>query len=70
MSDSKKLRDALEVRLIDIVENTEELSPAMVSACVNYLKQFPPHEEAADLPAAKHLSKSLEQYAKVMPFRS
>jgi hypothetical protein len=56
--------------LIDIVQHEEELAPAMVSACVNFLKSFPPPEDLEDLPAAKHISASLEKYSKVMPFRS
>lgn len=66
---SVQLRDKLLKRLVTIVEEEEELSPAMVSACVNYLKQFPPPEDIDQLPAAKHLSASLEKYAHVMPFR-
>lgn len=70
MIDSKALRDALGHRLLTIVSEDEDLSPAMVSACVNFLKAFPPADEVEDLPMAKHLSKSLEQYASAMPFRS
>ena len=67
---SLKLRDKLLNRLVTIVETDEELSPAMVSACVNFLKQFPPPEDIDQLPAAKHLSASLEKFATAMPFRS
>lgn len=70
MSDSKQLKDALLMRLVDIVNHEEELAPAMVSACVNFLKSFPPPEDIEDLPAAKHIHQSLEKYSKVMPFRS
>lgn len=70
MKDTKQLKDALLGRLIDIVQHEEELAPAMVSACVNFLKSFPPPEDLEDLPAAKHISASLEKYSKVMPFRS
>ncbi len=70
MKDTKQLKDALLGRLIDIVNHEEELAPAMVSACVNFLKSFPPPEDLEDLPAAKHISASLEKYSKVMPFRS
>jgi len=69
MKDTQILRDKLLNRLINIVDTDEELSPAMVSACVNYLKQFPPPEELDTLPAAKHLSASLEKYVNTMPFR-
>ena len=41
MSTSAKLRDALGNRLLAIVATDEELQPAMVSACVNFLKAFP-----------------------------
>jgi len=68
MRGSQQLRDKLLTRLVNIVENDEELSPAMVSACVNFLKQFPPPEELDELPAAKQLSASLQKYANVMPF--
>jgi hypothetical protein len=70
VKDTKQLKDALLGRLIDIVQHEEELAPAMVSACVNFLKSFPPPEDLEDLPAAKHISASLEKYSKVMPFRS
>lgn len=66
--DTTKLRDKLMHRLVDIVEHDEELSPAMVSACVNFLKQFPPPEELADLPTAKRISESLKKYQTDMPF--
>ncbi len=66
---SLHLRDKLLKRLVTIVEEDDELSPAMVSACINYLKQFPPAEDINELPAAKHLSASLEKYANAMPFR-
>jgi len=68
MRDTKQLRDKLLTRLVNIVENDEELSPAMVSACVNFLKQFPPPDELDELPAAKHLSNTLQKYANSMPF--
>jgi len=35
---SEQLRDALGSRLLEIVAEEEELSPAMVSAMVNFLK--------------------------------
>jgi hypothetical protein len=70
MTDSKALRDALGHKLLTIVTTEDEISPSMVSACVNFLKAFPPAEDPGDLPTAKHLSKSLEQYAASMPFRS
>lgn len=69
MRDTQLLRDKLLNRLINIVDSGDELSPAMVSACVNYLKQFPPPEELETLPAAKHLSSTLEKYVNTMPFR-
>jgi hypothetical protein len=68
MKSSQQLRDRLLQRLITIVDTDEELSPAMVSACVNFLKQFPPPEELDELPAAKQLSNTLQKYANVMPF--
>ena len=49
MSTSAKLRDALGNRLLAIVATDEELQPAMVSACVNFLKAFPPPDDAKDL---------------------
>lgn len=66
---TQSLRDKLLNRLLHIVEFDEELSPAMVSACVNFLKQFPPPEEIDQLPAAKQLSETLSKYATVMPFK-
>jgi hypothetical protein len=68
MSDSKQLRDALLARLVDIVNNDEELPPSMVSAVVNFLKAFPPAEDLEDLPAAKQISSSLAKYVESMPF--
>lgn len=70
MSDSKQLRDALLLRLVDIVQTEEELAPSMVSAVVNFLKAFPPAEDIDDLPAAKQISASLAKYASSMPFSS
>lgn len=46
----------------------EELSPAMVSAMVNFLKQFPPPEQLEDLPTAQRISETLRDYKAVMPF--
>jgi hypothetical protein len=68
MADSKQLRDKLLHRLETIVDTDEELSPAMVSACVNFLKAFPPPEELDDLPTAKKIADSLKKYQNVMPF--
>lgn len=68
MKDTQQLRDKLLNRLIRIVDEDDELSPAMVSACVNFLKQFPPPEGLEDPPAAKQLSATLQKYANVMPF--
>ena len=65
---SEKLRDALGVRLLQIVGEEEELSPAMVSAMVNFLKQFPPPEQLEDLPTAQRISETLRDYKAVMPF--
>jgi hypothetical protein len=69
MTKSQELRDHLADRLVDIVKTSEELQPAMVSACVNFLKQFPPADELEELPAAKTLAKSLEAYAEILPFK-
>ncbi len=66
-ADSKLLRDKLLNRLVVIVDD-EELSPSMVSACVNFLKTFPPHEEMEDLPTARKIADSLKKYQNVMPF--
>ncbi len=65
---SEKLRDALGMRLLEIVADEEELSPAMVSAMVNFLKQFPPAEQLEDLPTAKRISETLRDYQAAMPF--
>ena len=65
---SEKPRDALGVRLLQIVGEEEELSPAMVSAMVNFLKQFPPPEQPEDLPTAQRISETLRDYKAVMPF--
>ena len=65
---SEKLRDALGVRLLQIVGEEEELSPAMVSAMVNFLKQFPPPEQLEDLPTAQRILETLRDYKAVMPF--
>lgn len=65
---SEKLRDALGVRLLQIVGEEEDLSPAMVSAMVNFLKQFPPPEQLEDLPTAQRISETLRDYKAVMPF--
>lgn len=70
MSDTKDLRDRLLNRLIHIVDAEEELAPAMVSACVNFLKAFPPAEPLDELPAAKAMSETLAKYKDQMPFRS
>lgn len=67
MSDTKILRDKLMNRLVVIVDE-DELSPSMVSAVVNFLKTFPPHEELEDLPTAKKIADSLKKYQNVMPF--
>ncbi len=67
---SEKLRDALGVRLLQIVGEEEELSPAMVSAMVNFLKQFPPPEQLEDLPTAQRISETLRDYKAVMPFEN
>ena len=68
---SEKLRDALGSRLLEIVaDQAEELSPAMVSAMVNFLKQFPPPEQLEDLPTAKRISETLRDYQASMPFNT
>lgn len=67
MTNSEKLRDALGHRLLSIVQE-EELSPSMVSAMVNFLKQFPPAEQFEDLPTAQRIAESLQTYKNVMPF--
>lgn len=70
MSDSKTLRDNLLIRLNSIVaDKHEELSPSMVSACVNFLKTFPP-EADLDMVQTGPLHDSLQKYAGNMPFRS
>jgi hypothetical protein len=66
---SQELRDKLADRLVEIVTTEEELAPAMVSACVNFLKAFPPPEDIDALPAARQLSKSLQEYADILPFK-
>ena len=70
LNNSTQLRDTLGARLLAIVSTDDELSPAMVSAAVNFLKQFPPPEQLEDLPTAQKLSASLEAYKNVMPFDS
>ena len=70
MTPSEKLRDALGARLLEIVAVEEELSPAMVSAMVNFLKQFPPPEQLEDLPTAKRISETLKDYKASMPFNT
>ena len=65
---SEQLRDALGSRLLTIVAEEEELSPAMVSAMVNFLKQFPPAEQLEDLPTAQRISDNLKDYKANMPF--
>tara|TARA_B100001250_G_scaffold413717_2_gene448784 strand:+ start:4077 stop:4307 length:231 start_codon:yes stop_codon:yes gene_type:complete len=65
---SEQLRDSLGDRLLQIVAEEEELSPAMVSAMVNFLKQFPPREQLEDLPTAQRISESLKEFKNVMPF--
>lgn len=67
---SAELRDALGKRLLDAVQNAEELQPAMVSSVVQYLKAFPPPEELDDLPTTKVISASLQKYAKTLPFNA
>jgi len=69
MSDSNLLRDNLLNRLNKIVKAEEELSPSMVSACVNFLKTFPP-EADLDMTQTGPLHDSLQKYAGNMPFRS
>ena len=68
MSQSERLKDALGDRLLSIVADEEELSPAMVSAMVNFLKQFPPAEPLDELPSAQYISDSLKNYKSQMPF--
>ncbi len=65
---SEQLRDALGSRLLTIVAEEDELSPAMVSAMVNFLKQFPPAEQLEDLPTAQRISDNLKDYRANMPF--
>lgn len=65
---SEHLKDALGKRLLQIVAEDDELSPAMVSAMVNFLKQFPPPEQLEDLPTAHRISESLKDFKNVMPF--
>tara|TARA_B110000858_G_C17701051_1_gene425961 strand:+ start:364 stop:594 length:231 start_codon:yes stop_codon:yes gene_type:complete len=65
---SEQLRDALGSRLLTIVAEEDELSPAMVSAMVNFLKQFPPAEQLQDLPTAQRISDTLKDYKANMPF--
>ena len=67
---SEQLRDALGSRLLTIVAEEDELSPAMVSAMVNFLKQFPPAELLEDLPTAQRISDTLRDYRSVMPFQT
>jgi len=67
---SEQLRDSLGARLLEIVVEEEELSPAMVSAMVNFLKQFPPPEQLEDLPTAKRISETLRDYKASMPFQT
>tara|TARA_E500000331_G_scaffold336256_1_gene363173 strand:- start:853 stop:1083 length:231 start_codon:yes stop_codon:yes gene_type:complete len=67
---SEQLRDALGSRLLEIVAEEEELSPAMVSAMVNFLKQFPPPEQLEDLPTAKKIADTLKDYKASMPFQT
>lgn len=67
MTNSEQLRDMLGQRLLSIVQE-DELSPAMVSAVVNFLKQFPPPEQLDDLPTARRISETLRDYKSVMPF--
>tara|TARA_Y100001934_G_C12000687_1_gene607529 strand:+ start:134 stop:316 length:183 start_codon:yes stop_codon:yes gene_type:complete len=55
---------------LQIVGEEEELSPAMVSAMVNFLKQFPPPEQLEDLPTAQRISETLRDYKAVMPFEN
>ena len=68
MTQSEKLKETLGTRLLAIVADEEELSPAMVSAMVNYLKQFPPAEPVEDLASARFISDSLKNYKRQMPF--
>lgn len=67
---SEQLRDALGSRLLTIVAEEDELSPAMVSAMVNFLKQFPPAEQLEDLPTAQRISDNLKDYRANMPFNT
>ena len=67
---SEQLRDALGSRLLEIVAEEEELSPAMVSAMVNFLKQFPPPEQLEELPTAKKIADTLKDYKASMPFQT
>ena len=67
---SEQLRDALGSRLLEIVAEEEELSQAMVSAMVNFLKQFPPPEQLEDLPTAKKIADTLKDYKASMPFQT
>jgi hypothetical protein len=70
MTPSEKLRDSLGSRLLEIVATEEELSPAMVTAMVNFLKQFPPPEQLEDLPTAQRISETLRDYKASMPFQA
>jgi hypothetical protein len=71
VKDTGPLRDKLLKRLNTIVEDTsEDLSPSMVSACVNFLKTFPPEADLTDLTSSVKLADSLHAYSKEMPFRS
>ena len=70
ITQSEQLRDALGSRLLEIVAEEEELSPAMVSAMVNFLKQFPPPEQLEDLPTAKKIADTLKDYKASMPFQT
>lgn len=73
---SSRLRDALLDNLVDQIENGPVVeiegtgvrvspSPALISAAVNFLKQFPPD---GGLPASESTSKTLQGYAEKMAF--
>ena len=68
MSDSNTLRSTLLKRLNTIVaDDHTELSPSMVSACVNFLKTFPPEADLTMSDPVK-LHDSLAKYSGAMPF--
>lgn len=68
MSDSNTLRNTLLHRLNNIVSDEGvELSPSMVSACVNFLKTFPPETDLT-MSNPGQLHDSLAKYSGAMPF--